>query len=128
MWNSSGQRWGYDSRVAAGTSLQQLGNVIGIDWMRTQGYTGKGVGIALIDTGVAKVPGLSGGNVVNGPDLSFESQDPATRYVDNYGHGTHLAGIIVGTTRRPASRASRPMRSSPRSRSPPATARWTSSR
>jgi serine protease AprX len=58
------------------------------------GTTGKGVGIALIDTGVAPVPALRSGNVVNGPDLSFDSQDPARRYVDGHGHGTHLAGII----------------------------------
>src|SRR5512144_2927017 len=58
--------------------------------------TGKGVTVALIDTGIALVPGLDGpGKVVNGPDLSFESQAPGTRYVDGYGHGTHLAGIIA---------------------------------
>jgi serine protease AprX len=60
--------------------------------------TGKGVGIALIDTGVAPVAGLKSGNVVNGPDLSFDSQDPAKRYVDGFGHGTHLAGIISAKT------------------------------
>ena len=60
--------------------------------------TGKGVGIALIDTGVAPVPGLLSGNVVNGPDLSFDSQNPATRYVDGFGHGTHLAGLISART------------------------------
>ena len=59
--------------------------------------TGHGVGVALIDTGVAPVAGLSGaGKVVNGPDLSFESQADNTRYLDGYGHGTHMAGIIAG--------------------------------
>jgi serine protease AprX len=56
--------------------------------------TGKGVGIALIDTGVAPVAGLTSGNVTYGPDLSLDSQDPAKRYTDGFGHGTHLAGII----------------------------------
>src|SRR3954452_20173881 len=60
--------------------------------------TGKGVGVALIDTGVAAVPGLMTGNVVNGPDLSFDSQDPAKRYLDGFGHGTHMAGIISART------------------------------
>jgi serine protease AprX len=61
------------------------------------GYTGKGVDVALIDTGVAKVQGLdSAGKVLDGPDLSFESQDPSRAYRDNFGHGTHLAGIIAG--------------------------------
>ncbi len=59
--------------------------------------TGKGVDVALIDTGVAPVAGLNtDGKVLNGPDLSFESQDPSTRYLDGYGHGTHMAGIIAG--------------------------------
>ena len=61
------------------------------------GFTGKGVGIALIDSGVAPVDGLtSSGKVVNGADLSFESQASNLRYLDAYGHGTHMAGIIAG--------------------------------
>jgi subtilisin family serine protease len=61
------------------------------------GYTGKGVDVAVVDTGTAPVGGLDGtGKVVNGPDLSFESQAKGLRYLDTYGHGTHIAGIIAG--------------------------------
>ena len=61
------------------------------------GDTGQGVDVALIDTGVAPVPALSGANkIVNGPDLSLESQDPSTQYLDTNGHGTVMAGIIGG--------------------------------
>jgi serine protease AprX len=59
--------------------------------------TGHGVGVALLDTGISPVEGLNApGKVVNGPDLSFESQAANTRYLDGYGHGTHMAGIIAG--------------------------------
>ena len=61
-----------------------------------RGFTGKGVDIALIDSGVAPVTGLTSGNVIHGPDLSFESQNPDLTQVDTYGHGTHMASIMVG--------------------------------
>jgi subtilisin family serine protease len=65
--------------------------------MWPSGYTGKGVDVALIDSGVTQVNGLrKPGKVVYGPDLSFESQSPDLRYLDTFGHGTHMAGIIAG--------------------------------
>ncbi len=64
-------------------------------WRR---YTGAGVGVALVDTGVVPVQGLNQPyKVANGADLSFESQSDELRYLDTYGHGTHMAAIIAGT-------------------------------
>jgi len=78
------------------TRLDHVAAVTGADRLNSRGYTGKGVGVALIDTGVVPVKGLTSGNVVNGPDLSFESQSDGHRYLDTFGHGTHMAGIIAG--------------------------------
>jgi serine protease AprX len=61
------------------------------------GYTGQGVDVALIDTGVSSVAGLDApGKVVHGPDLSLESQAPNLTRLDTYGHGTFMAGLIAG--------------------------------
>jgi serine protease AprX len=55
------------------------------------------VDVAVIDTGVAPVPGLDGrGKVVTGPDLSFDSQNGWPAGIDAYGHGTFMAGLIAG--------------------------------
>jgi serine protease AprX len=78
-------------------SLYNTTQIIGAQNLWKYGATGKGVGVALIDTGVAPVKGLNGsGQVVNGPDLSFASQAQQLIYNDEYGHGTHMAGIIGG--------------------------------
>jgi serine protease AprX len=78
-------------------SLQNAAKMIGDDDLWAGHVTGRGVDVALVDTGVVPVAGLDGaGKVVNGPDLSFESQSPALRYLDANGHGTHMAGIITG--------------------------------
>ena len=61
------------------------------------GYTGKGVDVAVIDTGVSPVAGLDGtGKVIYGPDLSLESQAPNLTSLDTSGHGTFMAGLIAG--------------------------------
>src|SRR3954453_380951 len=80
---------GYDPVKDKG-SLYNVEQAIGAQELYTAGFTGKGVGVAIIDTGVAAVPGLTSDNVVDGPDLTFHSQDSPTAHGDAFGHGTHL--------------------------------------
>jgi serine protease AprX len=90
---NTGPDWSFP---AAETRVADIAKSIRADVAYKQGYTGKGVGVALIDTGVVPVAGLTSGNIVNGPDLSLESQVPSLLRKDGYGHGTHMAGIIAG--------------------------------
>ena len=54
--------------------------------------TGQGIGIAVIDSGVNPHPALAGKIVAN---VSLVTGDPS--YLDAFGHGTHVAGIIAGS-------------------------------
>jgi serine protease AprX len=89
-----------------GYSMSEITKLSGArDWWKA-GYTGKGVDVALIDTGVSPVQGLSSyGKLLNGPDLSLESQASNLRYLDTFGHGTFMAGLIAGRDAAPDSQA-----------------------
>lgn len=75
---------------------KNVSEIIGSAAYWNSGITGRGVDVALIDSGVRISDALPANRVLFGPDLSFESQDPAKRNVDTYGHGTHMAGLIAG--------------------------------
>jgi serine protease AprX len=69
------------------------------DIWNTYGGTGKGVGVAVVDTGIAgdlpdfRVSGYDKSSRVIG---SAVVNPDATTAGDRYGHGTHVAGIIAG--------------------------------
>jgi subtilisin family serine protease len=97
---AAGARTARASEPVLGTGLGSpfdTTRAIGARSLWDQGITGKGVDVAVIDTGIVPVDGLSApGKVVHGPDLSWESQTENLRYLDTFGHGTHMAGIIAG--------------------------------
>jgi serine protease AprX len=92
---------GYDASTDVG-SMHQTMKAIRAGRFYRAGFTGQGVGVALLDTGVVPVDGLTSTNsdgsakVTHGPDLSFDNNAPGMRYLDGFGHGTHMAGIIAG--------------------------------
>ena len=86
---------GYDVAGDQG-SLYSVAQVTHAKDAWAHNITGRGVDVALIDSGVARLPGLTSGNIVDGPDLSFDSQDPELTHRDTFGHGTHMASIISG--------------------------------
>ena len=60
-------------------------------------YTGAGVGVALIDSGVSSHPDLNTGILPFSRVVYQQSFVPGnSSSTDQYGHGTHVAGLIAG--------------------------------
>ena len=69
----------YDPLAEAG-SLYNITLTTGAQAYWQAGFTGSGVGVAVIDTGVAPVAGLDAADkVVNGIDVSFDGSYPSFR-------------------------------------------------
>ncbi|MBV8431907.1 MAG: S8 family peptidase [Solirubrobacterales bacterium] len=64
----------------------------------THGYTGTGVGVAVIDTGIdGNLPDFQGANGSRVVETAVTNPNASTA-ADLYGHGTDVAGIIAGNS------------------------------
>jgi serine protease AprX len=99
-WYSS--LWSTPTSTTPLPDLASVERVVQAQSAWSAGGNGKGIDVAVIDSGVTPVPGLDGPNkLVIGPDLSFDSQNPSMVGLDAYGHGTAMASIIAGKDQTP---------------------------
>jgi serine protease AprX len=79
--------------ITFNASLDKATGIMGTPQVWDQGYSGKGVKVAIVDTGIdASHPDLKG-KVAGWVDYVNGKTSP----YDDFGHGTHCAGIIGGT-------------------------------
>jgi serine protease AprX len=81
-------------RGVAGSLQRTTRAAVGAAWVSEHlGFDGAGVGVAIIDSGVAAWHDEIGPNrIVHFVDFVARQSQP----YDDYGHGTHVAGIIAG--------------------------------
>lgn len=81
-----------DTHITA--QMNRVRNLIDLPWAHQNNITGKGVGVAVVDTGLGLHRDFieNGNRVIAFKDILNKRRDP---YDDN-GHGTHVCGIIGG--------------------------------
>ena len=82
----------YDTETDVG-SMYDTARLVGADKLWARGATGAGVAVALLDSGV-QPSAFFGTRLVAGADFTGANNSLA----DGYGHGTHMAGIIGGSS------------------------------
>jgi serine protease AprX len=78
--------------TGASAMWQSSGGLLGL--LSTPGYNGTGIGVAIVDSGIAPHSALDSRVIARVNFVSWEA--PSTG--DPYGHGTHVAGIVGGNT------------------------------
>jgi serine protease AprX len=78
--------------TGASAMWQGTSSLLGL--LSTSGYNGTGIGVAVVDSGIAPHSALDSRVVARVNLVSWEASSSG----DLYGHGTHVAGIIGGNT------------------------------
>ncbi len=97
-------------RIVEISGVSNWNQAVGADLVNTRvsnvnfsGLTGEGVAVAVVDSGIKKnhadFIGTNGASRVVA-SRNFSSEGSVTNVADNYGHGTHVAGIIAGNGKR----------------------------
>src|SRR5205807_529967 len=78
-------------------TLSYAASAVNAEYAWQSNYTGAGIGIALIDSGVSSHPDLYQGILPFSRVVYQQSFVPGNSSAsDQYGHGTHIAGLIAG--------------------------------
>ncbi len=89
-----------DAPMSATASADNLATVYPLSveadrvWTGSTPFTGSGVGVAVIDSGIARSSDFSGARGKNRILAEVAVRDGGNSTADGYGHGTHVAGII----------------------------------
>ena len=71
-------------------------NLISAPILWNQGYTGKNIKIAVIDTGCCTTHPDLKDNIIGGRNFTSEDNGDPNKYEDGNSHGTHCCGVIAG--------------------------------
>jgi serine protease AprX len=85
-------------RLVAG-AMERTGTTIGATFVREHlGYDGRGIGVAIIDSGVNAAHDDLQAQTSGAPRVArfVDFVGGAPEAYDDYGHGTHVAGIVAG--------------------------------
>ena len=83
-------------RIAVGAT-ERTGATVGATQIREQlGLDGAGIGVAVIDSGIAYHDDLADAAGPQRVDRFVDFVAGGETPYDDYGHGTHIAGIIAG--------------------------------
>ena len=87
------------------SAVNPVNRTLGVDMVNTRvtnidfnGYTGAGIAIAVLDSGIRNTHADFGNRIV--ASKNFTTEGSVTNVNDNYGHGTHVAGLIAGSGRK----------------------------
>ena len=85
--------------VDAGSLATTYPKTIGADKLWAAGITGKGVGVAVVDSGInGDMPDFKNADGSSRVTANVIANPDTTRPGDDVGHGTHVAGIIAGNS------------------------------